>query len=347
MLAWPLVASSPQALIERVAARHELDVGCLLESLAHGENALAALRSSLEQRFPRGEVPGLEVLVTGSMAKRQSTRGSDIDFFGVVDGEVPAEVTGAVIAAVLEKAVALGLDAPYTHGPSAAMVPRAEIETVHFMDDARRVFRRMTLVTASASVYRPDMRAEMMRNVLSSLIGRDRRPRVRGVVDHIIHLNRLGNMATEARMADRKPDGGLVHWAKCFTLYRVEFASALAAAFRSEIACEGRSRDDLIDDLAARLDELPLVRLLEWYDDVGEGGQEAMAAILSVSNATLRLLGRDGVRPRLAANADDEPTRRLRQEFEQEMARVGAALIRLFHHEPAFRPLTEELGLFG
>jgi hypothetical protein len=252
-----------------------------------------------------------------------------------------------VIAAVLEQAAALGLDVPYAQGPGAAVVPRAEIEAVHFTDDVRRVFRRMMLVTASASAYRPELRAALVRSVLSSLVGRDRRPRVRGLVDHLVQLNRLGNMASEARMADRNPDGGLVHWAKAFTLYRVEFAGSLAAAFRAEMACQGRPRGDLVEDLAARLDQLPLVRLLEWYDDVGAAGQEALAQVLAATDECLRLFAGDGVRPRLAAAADDEPTHLLRGAFEEQMSRMGGALVRLFHHEPLFRPWTEELGLFG
>jgi len=329
----------------RIAARHEVDVSHITSSFAHGQASLTALQSALREQFPPDSVPGFELLITGSIAKRQCTRGSDIDFFGVAEEELPADRTEPIIAAVLHQALAMGFDVPYAQGPGAAIVPRAEIETIHFTDDIRRVFRRMMLVTASASGYRPELRASMLRAVLAGLVGRERSPRVRGLVDHLIQLNRLGNIASEARMSDRNADGGLVHWAKAFTLYRVEFAGSLAAAFRAEASCA--NSDDLIEELASRFDQLPLLRLLEWYDDVGDEGKQALADIVAVSNDCLRLFAMEGARPRLAANQDDEPTRALREAFEEQMSRIGGALVRLFHREPALRPWTEELGLFG
>jgi hypothetical protein len=87
--------------------------------------------------------------------------------------------------------------------------------------------------------------------------------------------------------------------------------------------------------------------LLAWYDEVGASGQDALATVLAVTNDTLRLFDTEGVRPRLATAADDEPTHELRRSFEQLMRRLNQALVQLFYREPVFQSWTEQLGVFG
>lgn len=309
---------------------------------------LDELRAMLRQQFPPDTFPGIEILVLGSIAKHQCTRGSDIDFFGVTEQPVDKTRTDPIIRAVLDKAQAMGLDVPFAEGMNATFVPRAELETIAVASDPLpRVFRRTTLVTASASAYRPELRAAITRGVLSAFVGRERLPRIRGVIDQLLYLARVGNIVAEWRMTDRKPDGGYVHWAKTFTLYKVELASTLAAVIRASAVAEGRSRDALLDALVGQLDQPPFERLLGWYDDVGPAGQAALATIIAVTNDMLRMFGTEGVRPRLAAAADDAPTRELYQTIEQLGGRLTLAFVQLFYREPAFQPWTEELGVFG
>ncbi|MDB4955133.1 MAG: hypothetical protein JWO36_2702 [Myxococcales bacterium] len=337
------------SLIERVATRHEVDTSQLTASVARAEQFLGELRTMLQARFPYDQAPGFDVIVTGSLAKRQCTKGSDLDFFGVTEQPVESTKTEPIVRAMLEMASANGFDLPFSGGPNAAFVPRASIETIDLPNDTNRnVFRRMSLVTASVSVYRPELRADILRSTLSTFIGREREPRVRGIIDQILLLSRLGNMTVEWRMKDRtSSDGGLTQWSKSLTLYRIELAGAVAAVLRAGIASEGRSRDDLLDSVATELERAPLDRLLAWYDDVSPAGQQALAAVVGVANDTLCLLATDGVRTRLAAVADDEPTRALRQQFSEQMSVLRKALVQLFYRESVFRPWIEELGLFG
>jgi hypothetical protein len=334
--------------VRHVSSLHHVDTTQLVASAAQAEHCITELRAVLRDRFPLDEYPGIDIVVVGSVGKRWSTRGSDIDFFGVTEQPLDATRTEPLLRAMVEKAVALGLDTPFAQGTNATFVKRSAIETVDIGgDDTRSVFRRLQFVTGSVSVYRPELRARIHRNVLSTFVGRERTPRIRGVVDQILTLMRIGNSVAEWRMKDRLADGGLIQWTKCFTLYRIDQAASLAAVIRAGMLCEGRSREELIETLSTELDRPPLDRLLTYYDQATPAGQEAIAALIAASNDTLRLYDTDGVRPRLAALADDEPTRALRATFEQQARTINKALVQLFFYEPVLRPWTEEIGLFG
>lgn len=335
-------------LIYKVAARHGIETSYIESSAVRAQQLLDELQSLLQRQFPPDALPGVDVLVTGSIAKYQCTRGSDVDFFGVTEQPLAKGQTESILRAIGDKAQAMGFDMPFAEGSNGVFVPRSELETFSVVsDDIRRVFRRMTLVTGSVSAYRPELRAAIVRNIISVFVGRERTPRVRGVFDHVLHLARLGNMVAEWRMQHHNADGGYVHWAKCFTLYCVETASSLAAVIRASVTSEGRSREDLVEALAVHLDQPPVARLLAWYDEVGASGQDALATVLAVTNDALRLFDTEGVRPRLAAAGDDEPTRELCGSFEQLMRRLNKALVQLFYREPVFQSWTEELGVFG
>jgi hypothetical protein len=335
-------------LIHQVAARHGIETSYIESSAVRAQQCLDKLRSALQRQFPLDTLPGVEVLVSGSIAKYQCTRGSDVDYFGVTEQPLAPGQAESILRAIADSAQAMGLDMPFAEGSNGVFVPRSELETFSVVsDDIRRVFRRMTLVNGSVSAYRPELRAAIIRNTLSALVGRERTPRVRGVFDHVLHLARLGNLVAEWRMQHHNADGGYVQWAKCFTLYRVECASSLAAVIRASNSSEGRSREELVEALAVHLDQPPVARLLAWYDEVGASGQDALATVLAVTNDALRLFDTEGVRPRLATAADDEPTRELYRSFEQLMRRLNQALVQLFYREPAFQAWTEQLGVFG
>jgi Nucleotidyltransferase domain len=341
------VSSEVVAVVGKLAGRHGIETGQLVASLARGEDALEALRAGLRARFPLERVPGLDVVVIGSIAKGTCTAGSDVDFFGVYEGGLPGE-SDAIMRAVLDEAAGLGFGKPYAGGPCGTSVARSDIEAVAIRDDVLRVFTQMNLANASVSIYRPEIRARALRNLVSTFVGRDRKPRVRGIVDHMVRLRRWGNIIAELRLDDHaSEDGGLVNWSKSVTLYRVEFAGTLAAMLRAEIASEGRSREDLLDEVILRLDRVPLLRLLEWYDDVSPAGRESLATVVSVLDESLRLFGGDGVRSLLVAGADDEGTRWLRRRIEEQASRLYSALVQIFYQEPAFRRFTEELGLLA
>jgi hypothetical protein len=342
------VSSAKAPSVHEVAASHQVDTTQLVASAAQSEHCITELRAALQDRFPLDAYPGIDIVVVGSVGKRWSTRGSDIDFFGMTEQPLEPGKTEPLIRTMVEKAVALGLDTPFAQGTNATFVQRSAIETVDIGgDDTRSVFRRLQFVTGSVSVYRPELRARIHRNVLSTFVGRERTPRIRGVVDQILTLMRIGNSVAEWRMKDRLADGGLIQWTKCFTLYRIDQAASLAAVIRAGTLCEGRSREELIETLSAELDRPPLERLLTWYPELTPSGQQAVGALIAAANDTLRLYDTDGVRPRLAALVDDEPTRELRATFEHQARSINKALVQLFFHEPVLRPWTEEIGLFG
>jgi hypothetical protein len=331
-----------------IATRHTIDTQQLAASFQMADGFLAELVPMLARDFPKETLPGVEILVIGSIAKRQCTRGSDVDFFGIVEEPPDKSQTDPIVRAIFDKAHAMGFDLPFAAGITGVFVPRAEIEQLHVItDDTRKRFRRMTMVTASMSVYRPEMRTQILHNLLDAFLGRDRTPRIRGLIDHLVINARLGNLVAEWMKTYPPPDGGFVNWSKCFTIYRIEYVSALAAIIRAGIAAEGRSRATLVETIATELQQSPLDRLARWYPELPPHGRDAVASMISISNDTLAIYARDGVRGKLAAGVDDAPTLAICAELEQQMRRVEAAIVELFFREGPLRWWTEHLGLFG
>jgi predicted nucleotidyltransferase len=328
-------------------ARHGGATDQLVAALDRSGTAIAALRAGLIESFGPDGLQGADVISVGSVARGQCTRGSDIDFYAITDVELPAQTSAKIVDVVLRVAREIGLEAPNVNGPLARAVPRSEVETVHPMDDFPRVMRRMTLVTTSTSLYRPRVRAEVLARVIDAFLGREREPRVCGIVDQLIRLLRLSNMITEMMIDHDTPDGGLVHWAKVKTLYRIEVASCLATVFQAEAACAGRPRQVLLEDLIARFDRTPCRRLLDLYDELDDSGRTSVAKLVFTANEVLRLLGAEGVRERLAANDGGAETERLRGELIGLIEPLEAALFSLFHRTEVLRPLTERLAVFG
>ncbi|HEU4726696.1 MAG TPA: nucleotidyltransferase domain-containing protein [Kofleriaceae bacterium] len=335
------------ARLGTLAAQHGGATDHLVAGIERSGRAIAALRSGLQRAFGPDGLPGADVLAVGSVARGMCTRGSDIDFYAITDAELPAETSAKIVEVVLRAAEEVGLEAPNAVGPLGRAVPRSEVETVHPMDDFPKVMRRMTLVTTSRSLYRSGMRAEVLARVVDAFLGRDREPRIRGVVDQLIRLLRLSNMLTEMMLGMKTADGGLVHWAKVNTLYRLEVASCLAAVFQAETACAGRPRQVLLDDLIARFERSPCQRLLDVYDALDDRGRQWLASLLFTANDVLRLLGTEGVRERLAANDGGPETERLRAEILQLIEPLEGTLFRLFYQTDVLGPLTERLALFG
>lgn len=332
-----------------IAARHGVDTAQLAASFAMAEGFLARLRPQIVAEFPLATLPGVELLVSGSIAKYQCTRGSDLDVFGIVEAPLPPERTEPVLRRMFELATAAGFDAPFAEGSNGVFVTRAELEQPHVVtDDSRKRFRRMGLLTASVSAYRPELRVAVLRNMLGAFLGRERQPRTRGVIDYLVLTARLGNIASEWRMTTPPaPDGGWVNWAKCFTLYRVEYVAALVAILRAERLADGRPREVLIDALVDELAIPPLDRLARWYPELPAHGQAAVAALISINNDSLAIFARDGVRPRLAAAADDAATRADLAALEAQMRRVETAIVDLCFRDGPLQPWIYRLGLFG
>jgi len=343
----PPMSHDLAARLAELGTRHGIATDQLLAALDRSARALAALRAGLVEAFGPDGLGGAEVLGVGSVARGQCTRGSDIDFYAITETELAPETSAKIVEVVLRAAHASGLEPPNAMGPLAKAVPRAELETVHAMDDFPRVMRRMTLVAASTSLYRPALRAEILARVVDAFLGREREPRVRGIVDQLVRLLRLSNMIAELMLGHRTADGGLVHWAKVNTLYRFEVASCLAAVFQAEVANAGRSRQALLEDLIGRFDRSPASRLLDLYDALDDRGRGWLAELFGAANESMRMLGAEGVRERLSANDGSAETEQLRLEFTRIIEQLEGALFRLFYKTEILGPLTERLGLFG
>ena len=252
-----------------IAARHGVDTSQLGASYALGQAFLDKIRPALAEKFPHDSLPGVEILVIGSIAKRQCTEGSDLDFFGIVDEPLDKSVTDPIARMMFETAGSMGFELPFSAGITGVFVPRAEMEKLDVINDTTpKRFRRMTMTTASVSAYRPEMRLSLLRNVIGSFLGRERTPRVRGMIDYLVINARLGNLVAEWMKTYPPPDGGYINWVKAFTIYRLEYLSALAAIIRADRETQGRSREELVDAIVTALDRTPLERLVAWYDEV-------------------------------------------------------------------------------
>ncbi|CAN5324768.1 hypothetical protein BH11MYX1_BH11MYX1_34610 [soil metagenome] len=185
-------------LTERIAIKHGLETPDLVACAGRADQFLDDVRRMLLEKFPLETLPGIDIILIGSIAKRQCTKGSDLDFYGVTSTPLQPGQTDQIVRAMLDFAGAAGYELPFAGGPTAVFVPRAELEKFDLLNDTNRhLMRRTTLVTGSVSVYRPELRAEILRNALSSFVGREREPRITGVVDQLVIRGRLDNLSTE------------------------------------------------------------------------------------------------------------------------------------------------------
>ena len=109
-------------------------------------------------------------------------------------------VLGALAVSLSACGGGTGNSLPFAGGPTGVFVPRGELEKFDLLNDTNRhLMRRSTLLTGSVSVYRPELRAELLRNALASFVGREREPRISGVFDQLVIRGRVGNQSTSSR----------------------------------------------------------------------------------------------------------------------------------------------------
>src|SRR5882757_4209413 len=116
------MTSMSDDLVARLGAletRHGGSTDQLIMAINRSGKAIAALRAGLVQSFGSDGLSGADVICVGSVARGQCTRGSDVDFYAITDGELSPETSEKIVDVVLGAARSIGLEAPNAAGPLA------------------------------------------------------------------------------------------------------------------------------------------------------------------------------------------------------------------------------------
>ena len=111
------------------------------------------------------------IVVTGSVGRREATRGSDFDWYLLIDG--PSEPEHVVLTQGIQRQlVELGIKKPATAGPFGAMVISHDL--VHYIagsrDSNENLTRRILLLLESRAISNPLLRERVIRNVLARYV---------------------------------------------------------------------------------------------------------------------------------------------------------------------------------
>lgn len=345
--------------IERLASERGLDLTALTKAAAASNRRNADIADRLGASLPPDEHPNADVVVFGSLARGEVTADSDVDFLVLLEdmenAEVPVQLLGRMNGIVTE----MNLHPPGSEGVFGDFAVTAEFTSRIGLDiDTNKLTsRRILLLTESASVYNRGVRArtiaQMMRRYCLdySITHRDR-----GDIVHVPRfllndISRFWRTMTVDYGAKRWRDtrsGSDLRLAKLRVTRKILYAGTLATLLRSG-AEAGVDSDGEAEALRAYLteefDHSPLSRLLRFYPDLSQQGQDACVEIVEAYNSFIAMLDSDD-RGLLNLPSGHVDARAARERADALGDRVQNALKVIFFGDPLFADLMTEYAVF-
>lgn len=153
--------------VEELEQRCNADWPAIRAARRETENLVGCVGAALEPLH----TAETSIVVTGSVGRAEVTRGSDFDWYLLIDG--PSDPNHFLLAQrIEEELVKLGIKKPAAAGPFGAMVISHDL--VHYIAGSRdtneNLTRRILLLLESRAISNPLLRERVIRNVLARYV---------------------------------------------------------------------------------------------------------------------------------------------------------------------------------
>lgn len=342
----------------------EKRLGANWQHLTAARELAIAKRAELRIALARFDSEDTSIVVSGSLAREEFTKGSDIDWTLLIDGFVDHrhfDVTRE-IRPIVEK---LSAKPPGPEGTFSAMVFGHDlVHQIGGEDDTNsNTTRRVLLLLESCTIGRQDAHQRVVRNVLNRYLLEDRgfwsgsRYRVpRFLQNDLARYWRTMAVDFAFKLRARSGSGWAIRNMKLRMSRKLIYVSGLLACFRCHLDHMAKDWDVIATDRDRQL------KVVEYFEEVFQETpleiiagvllrfelDDAARNILGSYNEFLGILADDGQRQCLEALAEDaaetnEVYRRARQLSHQ----FRDGLLTLFFHEASgMNDLTKNYGVF-
>lgn len=349
--------------INLVAEEQKIDTTALNTAFVESEREIKAFSEALTGVFDKDEHSGIDVVLCGSIARRELTRESDCDYLVVVDNldnhrlvpQFIREVEAIRRERMLGPTGQQGIFGEFIS--TAELLGRIGLEA----DTNLTTTRRLLLLTESVSAYAPSLRSKVIEEVLERYCA-DYHPDNDPTLDPIGVPRFLCNdlvrfwrtMAVDfgaKRWRSVTPDWYL-RYAKLVTTRKILFAGSLISLFLTDLVASDPSGashaySGLMAHLKNQFDRPPLARLLSSYGYVNEESKGSLGEVLRVYNRFIEILNDRGARDLLQqSTSSSQRANELRTEVEEIIQTLQGSLEQIFFTEPVFAPITKRYGVF-
>jgi hypothetical protein len=297
--------SANSASVKAVANSHSVDISALEKAASLSETLKADLKRYLSDSLQGKAFPGLDVIVTGSIARSEATAGSDCDFLLLVDTTQTHDTLVQLIAIMRDNIEFNQLKGPGIQAVFGDFTTATELlGRVGLQSDSNtNMTRRMSIITESVSLMNPNVRAEIIRKIMQRYAAdympsrRTESFRVpRFLVNDLIRFWRTMGVDFAAKRSQTMSEDWYLRYIKLLTSRKLLFAGTLMSLLLTDFILKTAPDDiagryeELIEFLCAVSERTPLARLMVAYDHLSEPGKRALADILRDYNSFIELL---------------------------------------------------------
>lgn len=260
----------------------------------YSENTIGLLRQGLSQL--EVDHPNVSTVVVGSLARREASPLSDLDFFVVYEGAPPSDGYLAAVSEVISDA---GLRPPSADGAFADVIAKTELlESIGGEEDSNKVLtKRMLLLLESEWLTRQGLFQETISGIVERYIqeGITQHQLARFFLNDVIRYYRTICVDFEYKTVRIKKSWGDRNIKILFSRKLLYFSGVLAAAQTTQSDCEFKRTElkrllrlcpiDRIVDVCG----VGALRVLTRYDEfLGWMGDEQVRAMLRTTTSDRR-----------------------------------------------------------
>jgi hypothetical protein len=256
------------------------------------ERVVEHARKSLVDRL--GDNLPVDVLVVGGVARRDAIPQGDVEYLVVSHGPLhePHDLV-EVLTTIGDVWRDLGLHAPDSPPASGRFVAAADlVERIGLVDDTDEArTNRVRALTESVSVYRPDLRDELVAAMVRHYAAdyeRGKRGVPRPLVNDVLWRWRTTTLASQAKRWGAADDPWGPRYLELIVPAKIAVAGTVSTLFRCE--------EPTAEYFAAEFALPPLARLAALHGRLRNGGQAALRTVLEVAENYAAVAGEEGFR---------------------------------------------------